>query len=180
MVENKKETKCYKVWHSMLARCYDMKYHEKRPSYINCEICKEWHNFQNFAEWFYDNYYEIEGETMSLDKDILFKRNKIYSPKTCVFVPKKINSLFVKSNKNRGSLPIGVSYHKRDGVFTSHSANGNGKNIHLGNYNSLQDAFESYRKYKEKIIKQVANEYKDLIPYKLYKAMYRYKVEIDD
>ena len=30
--ENGKLTKCYKVWRNMLERCYDKKYHEKRPT----------------------------------------------------------------------------------------------------------------------------------------------------
>jgi hypothetical protein len=47
---------------------------------------------------------------MALDKDILYKGNKIYSPDTCVFVPQEINALFVKNDANRGDLPIGVFY----------------------------------------------------------------------
>ena len=34
--------------------------------------------------------------------------------------------------------------------------------------------------FKENYIKQVAEEYKDKIPDKLYEAMYNYKVEITD
>lgn len=79
--ENGKYTKCYKVWNSMLQRCYDKKYHRKEPTYKDCEVSEEWHNFQSFAEWYDKNYYEIEGETMALDKDILIKHNKIYSQK---------------------------------------------------------------------------------------------------
>ena len=91
--ENGKLTKCYDTWHSMLERCYYPKYQEKYPTYKDCEVCESWHNFQAFAEWYNDNYYEIHGEVMCLDKDILIKGNKIYSPETCVFVPEKINNL---------------------------------------------------------------------------------------
>ena len=107
--ENGKNTKCYKTWHNMLNRCYDEKFHEKYPTYIGCEVDKNWHNFQNFAEWYYNNYYEIEGGKMCLDKDILYKHNKVYSPKTCIFVPQTINSLFVKRDNNRGESVIGTS-----------------------------------------------------------------------
>ena len=47
-----------------------------------------------------------------MDKDILVKHNKIYSPDTCMFVPQTINNLFVKNNKNRGKSVIGISLHK--------------------------------------------------------------------
>ena len=61
--ENGKNTKIYDVWHGMLRRCYDEKLHERQPTYIGCKVCEEWHNFQNFAKWYDENYYEIEEET---------------------------------------------------------------------------------------------------------------------
>ena len=50
----------------------------------------------------------------------------------------------------------------------------------LGYYNTPQEAFNVYKNFKEMVIKQVADEYKPYIPQKLYEAMYRYEVEIDD
>lgn len=43
-------------------------------------------------------------------------------------------------------------------------------------------AFTCYKNFKENYIKQVADEYysKGLIPKKLYDAMYKYEVEIND
>lgn len=107
--KNGKNTRVYKTWSCMLKRCYDEKLHEKEPTYINCEVCEEWHNFQNFAKWYYENYYEVESERMHLDKDILVKHNKIYSSETCVFVPQTINSLFLKCDRSRGESVIGTS-----------------------------------------------------------------------
>ena len=170
---------------SMLKRCYDEEYHKKEPTYIDCEVCEEWLNYQNFAKWFYKNYYEISNEKMCLDKDILIKGNKIYSPQTCIFVPNRINNLFVKSNNTRGEYPIGISYHKRksgndclrvDITLT----NGKRKLLGLFSFNEIEKAFIYYKTEKEKIIKQVADEYKDLIPIELYDAMYKYEVEITD
>lgn len=94
--KNGKATLEYNKWYGMLSRCYSENELRRFPTYIPCTICDEWLNFQNFAEWLQKNYYEIPNEIMCLDKDILFKRNKIYSPKTCCIVPDNINILFTK------------------------------------------------------------------------------------
>ena len=181
--ENGKAIKSYSVWNSMLMRCYSDKYQKKYPTYKGCTVCEEWHNYSNFKEWFDNNYYEIEGEQMDLDKDILVKGNKVYSPDTCVFVPQNINTLFIKSNKSRGNLPIGVCFNKDRNKFQAQCSifyNGKRQYKYLGLYNTIDDAFNAYKEFKEADIKQVAEEYKDKIPYELYNAMYNYKVEITD
>lgn len=186
--KDEKNTQAYRCWNHMMHRCYDP-YEinkDKSLSYIDCYVCEEWLNFQNFAEWYEKNYYEIEGDWMCLDKDILYKRNKIYSPETCVFVPNNINVLFTKCDKMRGEYPIGVSYHKRRCALAVQCGiideNGKGKRKHLGYFplNRPFQAFYCYKQFKEKVIKQVADEYKELIPNKLYEAMYNYQVEIND
>ena len=177
--ENGKITKCYDTWSRMMRRCYDNKYKEKHLTYKYCEVCEEWYNFQTFAEWYNDNYYEIPGKVMCLDKDILVKGNKTYTPETCVFVSNEINLLFVKRNKSRGNCPIGVSYSKRDNVYICHGSFGD-KQKNLGSFDTPQEAFKVYKEYKEKYVKEVADKYKEYIPKKLYEAMYNYEVEIDD
>ena len=117
--ENNKETRCYHEWMKILQRCYDSSYQEKYPTYKDCIICDEWMCYQNFAEWYYNNYYTINNEKMEIDKDILCKGNKIYSPQTCIIVPQRINKLFTKSNKLRGDLPIGVYYNKQNKKYRS-------------------------------------------------------------
>ena len=163
----------------MLRRCYDSKYHDREPSYIGCEVSEDWLNFQNFAGWYYDNIYQIEDEVISLDKDILCKGNKIYSPDTCVFVPQTINSLFTKRDNHRGNYPVGVYYKKKNKKYIA-QCNVNEKQKHLGCYDKPEEAFQVYKNFKEKYIKEVAEEYKDKIPEKLYNAMITYEVEIDD
>ena len=183
--ENGKITKCYDAWRQMLRRCYDSKYHEKYYTYKGCEVHNELLCYQNFGEWFMDNYYEIDGEKMCLDKDILVKGNKIYSPETCVFVPNNINVLFTKRDKSRGSLPIGVSYHKQTGRYRAYChvynfKENKSKIKYLGYHNTPEQAFKVYKQFKEKNIKAIADYYKDKIPQKLYDAMYNYEVEITD
>ena len=178
--ENGKHTDEFKIWHGMLQRCYDPKYKEKHPTYIDCTVCEEWHNFQNFSEWYEENYYEIEGEVMNLDKDILIKKNKIYSPDTCVFVPQSINSLFVKRDINRGNLPIGVHYDKQHKKYKAQCSIGLGKQKNLGRYNTQEEAFKVYKAFKEAHIKKIADDYLEFIPSNLYQAMINYEIEIED
>lgn len=177
------KTEKYKVWWTMMQRCYSTKAksRSRNSSYGNCTVCDEWHNFQNFGDWYDTNYYQLDCETMHLDKDILFKGNKIYSPETCVFVPEKINSIFEKSLKARGEYPIGVSYHKRDNIFEANCNNGiTGTQKYLGRFSTPHDAFNSYKKYKEDLIKQLANIYYGKIPHNVYTAMMNYSVDITD
>ena len=152
--ENDKNTKCYITWHSMLQRCYDTKYHNEKPTYEDCKVYDEWLCFQNFAKWYYNNYYEIEGQKMHLDKDILHKGNKIYSPNTCIFVPSQINILFVKRDKLRGDYPIGVCYNKHVQKFNAKCSmydfkENKNKRKHLGYYETPEQAFNAYKQFKE-------------------------------
>lgn len=178
--EGKEQTKIYKTWHAMIRRCYDKELHKKYPTYKDCEVCKEWHNFQEFAKWYNNNYYEIDNERMALDKDILIKGNKIYSPDTCVFVPQSINTLFIKHNADRGNLPIGVHYDKQHKKYRAQCRIKNSNQKTLGLYNTPEKAFLAYKKFKEQYVKQVADEYINLIPRSLYSAMINYKVEKKD
>ena len=181
--ENGKALKSYSVWLSMLRRCYYDEFQKAHPTYKGCYVCTEWLNYSNFKKWFNDNYYEIEEERIALDKDILVKGNKTYSPDTCVFVTQNINTLFIKHNKARGKYPIGVYFNKNAKKYQAKCRtfyNGKSQQKDLGYYNTIEDAFNAYKQFKEAYIKQIADEYKDKIPDKLYKAMYNYKVEITD
>lgn len=171
----------YRIWKLVMRRCYDEDIQEKQPTYKGCSMCKEWLCYANFKKWYDNHYYEIEGENIQLDKDILSKGNKIYSPDTCIFVPQKINLLFVKNNINRGDLPIGVCrYKKQENRYGARVHRFEGEYKSLGVFNTPEEAFYVYKEAKEKEIKRVADLYKDKIPQKLYEAMYSYEVEITD
>jgi hypothetical protein len=171
----------YTIWHGMIERCYSKKYKDKHLTYKNVTCCDEWLCYKNFKEWYNDNHYEVEGQRMALDKDILVKGNKIYSPETCVFVPQRINVLFTKCNRTRGIYPIGVNYFKIENKYRAQCNCDKKGNITIGLFNNTDDAFyKGYKPFKEKYIKEIADEYKDKIPNKLFNAMYNWKVEITD
>jgi hypothetical protein len=182
--ENGKSTKVYSTWRSMLQRCYDSEYHGKHSTYIGCSVIEEWLNFQNFAKWFEENYYEVPNEIMNLDKDILIKYNKIYSPETCIYVPQTINKLFVKRDSKRGNNPIGVSDCENGKYIVQcwliNPETGKSKQEYLGCYETQEKGFEVYKYYKEKNIKMVADYFKKYTPERLYDSLYKYEVEITD
>lgn len=86
--------KYYDLWHDMLRRCYDPARTKKNKCYEGVVVCNEWHNLQNFAKWFCENY-PGDGKQYHLDKDLNQKKvnNKIYSPETCVFITPKENNV---------------------------------------------------------------------------------------
>lgn len=174
-----KDIPSYNVWRLMLCRCYDEKLHIREPRYKDCAVCDEWHSLFEFNEWYINNYYEIEGQRMELDKDILVKGNKIYSPDTCIFVPQRINCLIVSANSIRGQFPIGVYYDKQKKRYIA-NMNYKGRNFKLQQCKSPIEAFYVYKFYKESYIKSVAEEYKKEIPDKLYQALINWQVEITD
>lgn len=165
----RKHTRAYKSWGRMLERCYSEKWHNKHPSYLGCLVDERWHDFQVFAEWFEQNY--IEG--FELDKDILKKGNKVYSPETCLFIPKYINTLIktdlVKANK----LPRGIR--ENNGKFEAR-CNIKGISKSIGRFNTSEEASTAYITIKEKEIKRVANEWQGRITKACYNALINYKL----
>lgn len=175
-----KHTPEYAAWRKMLIRCYDHKYHKTRPSYEGCFVCEDWHRFQVFADWYKENYYQVANERMELDKDILVKGNKIYAPERCVFVPQRINGLLNRHTMGRGEYPIGVRLGEREKRFLARCHDIDGSLVRIGRFDTPEEAFSHYKAFKEKVIKSVAEQYRAVIPDSLCKALYNYKVEIDD
>ena len=154
----------YNVWRTLLGRVCTEKHRKRFPAYADCKVCDEWLCYQNFAEWWNENMYHIGNERMHLDKDILVKGNKFYSPDTCLIVPQRINMLFLQK-PNKYNLPSGISPMANN----RYRAEYNGKKV--GNYDTLEEAIQAHDNEKRKAIKKVADEYKQVIPDKVYKAL---------
>ena len=165
--------RCDRAWRQMLRRGHSENFKEKSRSYEGVSVCEEWRVFSNFEEWWNNHY--VEG--WHLDKDILIKGNKVYSPETCCFVPPQINTLFTQRTRDRGKYPIGVSMVR--GRIRA-NVNRYGKNVSLGAFDTPEKAFNAYKIAKEAHIKEVADKWKDQLEPRVYEAMYNYKVEITD
>ena len=183
--ENSKSTKEYVIWYHILQRCFDEKWKKKRPWYKDVTCCDEWLYYPNFYEWLHSqsNFNKwYNGYRWAIDKDILNKGNKIYSPDNCCLVPQNVNCLFLKRKAERGRYPIGVRY-TDDGFLACCNNPFTGRRKELGHYSTPEKAFYlGYKPFKEDIIKMVANvEYENgNITKECYEAMMNYEVEIDD
>ena len=152
-------------WRGMLERCYCDRMKKIHPAYYGIStVCEEWLDFQVFARWYNENIYQVGTERMHLDKDILFKGNKVYSPDTCIIVPQRINALFIKK-QNKYGLPTGIKPRANGKYEAKYNQE------HLGIFDSVEEAELAHEEAKRKAIKAVAEEYKLYIPDKVYKAL---------
>lgn len=182
------KSKEYETWRGILKRCLDDGYLEREPTYNGCSISEECTYYKNFYNWItsQENYKQWKegGKGWAIDKDIAHKGNKIYSSENCFLVPQNINNLFTTRKLHRGEYPIGVRYVEKLNKFVSYCNNPfkNQKWQHIGVFNTMDEAFNAYKSFKENIVKQVAEEEFKLgnITQKCYESMLNYKFEIND
>lgn len=167
--ENGKILKSYRVWNSMIGRCYGEVYHKNNPNYIGCEVCEEWKYYVNFKKWFDENWYEIDEE-LQLDKDLICNNLgleiKMYSPSTCLFLPKSINVKLTNLNKEKkfNILP--------SGKYRIQVKNKGFKQT----YNTYEEALQGYKEDRLLFIRKSLNKYKDIIPNNIYNEIYNIKI----
>lgn len=166
--DGSKPTKIYSVWRGMIERCYNPKQLARRPTYTGCTVDERWHDFQVFAEW-YDNY-KYKGKGYEMDKDILVKGNKIYSPENCCLVHRDINMMFTNTNRNRGKYPQGVNYYEPLDKFCARICM-HGKPKYLGYFETPELAHLAFKNEKERHVKEVADLWLGNIEPKVYEAL---------
>lgn len=172
-----RHAKAYRAWTGVLQRASGSStFLSANPTYVGCTVSAEWHSFQKFAEW----YYNQKGcdENFDVDKDLLFKGNKHYGPEECVLLPRCINSFMVSNNASRGDLPLGVSKH-HDGVRAQCQL-GKGKKYIGKKAKSVESAWHEYKTVKESYAKELAEKWRDKIDPRAYEALMNYTVEITD
>lgn len=145
----------YQTWRNMLTRCYSK---SKNIAYNNCVVCGDWLTFSIFKGWMEKQ----SWEGAQLDKDLLIKGNLIYSPDTCVFLPKKVN-LFLTENKNtKGNLPIGVDEritNKSNPYRASIHNPFTLKREHLGYFPTPEEAHLAWKSAKTSFIPAIVKEF---------------------
>ena len=173
------KTKEYKLWHSMLVRCYSDTIKKKHPTYEGCEVSENFKSYEYFYEWCHSQI-GFGNKDWHLDKDLLVKGNKIYSEDSCVFIPQEVNTLLTKRTNSRGEYSIGVSWSKTSKAFVATVAKNKGKTEWLGYFNTEIEAFNAYKQAKEAFVKEQASKWKSQIDIRAYEALMSYQVEITD
>lgn len=150
--------KAYRTWRGILERSYSKKFKEKHPTYKDCTVDERWHNFQVFAQWFYENYNFETMEGWHLDKDILIRGNKLYSPETCCFIPHIINNMklyYIPEFKPEKYSESGKIHYKFQITVRDSSLS--------KNCSSREEAVFKYLDSKKNYAKDLAEEFKDVL-----------------
>lgn len=135
-------------WTNMLQRCYSEGYQKRTPTYSGCFVCEEWLRFSNFKAWMEQQ----PWEGMELDKDILIKGNKVYSPDTCIFISRMVNAFVVERDASRGEHPIGVYWNKHSGKYMARCQNPfTNKYEYLGYFTDAQEAHKAWLTKKNEL-----------------------------
>lgn len=146
----------FQTWRNMIIRAYSKSVHKARKTYCGVTVCTEWLTFSKFKAWMEQQ----DWEGKQLDKDLLSEVNKIYSPETCVFISRELNSfLSVKTTKTT-DLPLGV-HRYRNGRFVAQCYVGKDSNRFLGYFDTPEEAHEAWKKQKISRVMQLIDEQTD-------------------
>lgn len=156
--------KFYDRWRSMLRRAYCPKTLEKFPTYADVTVCTEWLKFSNFKKWMETQ----DWQGKQLDKDLLVRGNKVYSPEACCFVTVEVNNFITLQDAKRGDLPLGCSYNSMARRYQATV-----KNTYIGLFDSPEEAHAAYLKEKIKIAGVLASKETDA---RIAEALLRYFV----
>lgn len=139
----------YQIWSNIVVRC--------NRGYA--KLHEEFYKFESWLKWASNQKgfmkLDSNGNIFQLDSDLFSKAEKIYSPTSCVFVPREINSL-CKPNVNRTGLPRGVSI----------SFDGVSKN--LGCYTTLEEASLVSKEARLNRVKFLEDKYKHTVESKVF------------
>lgn len=152
-----KKNPAYVTWKCMIERCYG----ENTTAYYlygarGVYVCEEWHNFQNYADWFGINMLE-NSASLQVDKDILFSDNLVYSPETCVAVPNYINNTF--KSVPESDKPLGVSKSSGTKNYQA-SIKYNNEGRFLGNFPTIEEAHKAWQMAKIECLADLCKRYK--------------------
>ena len=135
-----RHSKAYSLWTNIVQRHKSLGYHDVK-------VCEEWRESWVFLQWYARNY--VEG--YELDKDLKVPGNRLYSPDTCLFIPRTLNRKLVNLGKS------GVYLHAMG--WRAQGLKLSGKRGVIKQSQVYEDCLEAYRENKNRFMDQLAVEY---------------------
>ncbi len=149
---NNKSTKCYTEWSRMIGIFYNNDGSLRK----GVKVCDEWHNFQNYAKWFEENY--TEGLTITYN---ILKNCTLISEESTHIIPLKITQFFKMQHLNKK---------ERYGKYCVRF-----RNKHIGYFITPENAKEAYLNIKNKTYQSELEQFKDILKYNTYKTFKNFK-----
>ena len=130
----------YQTWYNMIKRCTNPNNRDyKNYGARGITVCEEWLNITNFITWAESTY--IEGMTMDR-----INNDGNYEPTNIRWADKTTQQLNQRIMKNNKSGYVGVSWYKGSNKWVA-KIQANKIVIHLGYFNSVQEAVEARDNY---------------------------------
>lgn len=159
----------YSVWYGILVRAtHEMP--SSPNSYLDTKVCDEWLVRSNFQKWFFshETFYDNSGERLEVDKDILVRGNREYSPEKCALIPIYINTSLNLGVNSTSGLPMWVSYRERNPdmksplkkPFRSAITENNRKYKHVGYFKTAEEAHHAAQALKIISLEATLERYK--------------------
>lgn len=156
------ERAAYRVWQVMIYKCFD----KSIPIEVRREnnVSSRFKDFKSFQAWF-----EVQAccelDQVYLNKDLLYKHNRVYSDATCVLLPKPVHDLLKECRVTKSDLE--QLSHELEGSITGNREN------------AVEAAYEAAKAEMEASLRIVAEKYKDVLDPRAYKALIEYKIEVE-
>ena len=135
-------TRLYKIWSKIKQRCLNKNNdHYEYYGGKGISICNEWNKYSVFKDWALNNGY---SNTLTIDR---INPNGNYEPSNCRWVDRIAqaqNTRLIRLGNSSGYR--GVSFHKKDKRWRARISV-NGKNIHIGNFKTKEDAAKAYNDF---------------------------------
>lgn len=167
--------KPYQTWKAMFDRCYWKDYVEYHLyGGRGVEVCDEWHNFQNFAEWYVNRY----KDGYVLDKD-LRGSGKIYCPDSCTLIPPAVNA-FITNSIGRLGENIYTGVYLSGERYKVHCCQLNKIPKYLGMYSTAEEAYDVYEKEKIRLAKVLAIKVKSKVDDEVFTYLMNFEKYVRD
>lgn len=125
----------------------------------------------------------ITKTSMTLKRILSQRVTKSILLKTCCFVPRALNILITTDRHRQRVYPVGVHRCQWGNCirYQAHLHHGR-KTIHIGYFQTPEEAFYAYKSAKEQKVKELATQYfqEGKITQRVYQALMEYQVEITD